>query len=144
MRTQPTADTCLIYLGSSVHKLRAYPKESDSPSLSDHWSADDMLSCGSDASPRKHAALLGASNELGTSVRNDGLWHNMQAQDARNIQLGMLLSPIEGVHRNEMSRLGKSVDDYPNGVKLVAGERWSHNEIHTDVFLFPGRNTQRL
>jgi hypothetical protein len=43
-----------------------------------------------------------------------------------------------------MSGLGKSVDDYPDGVKLVAGERHAHNKIHTDVFPFPGRNTQRL
>jgi hypothetical protein len=43
-----------------------------------------------------------------------------------------------------MSGLGKSVDDYPNGVKLAAGERQSHNEIHTNVFPFLGRNTQRL
>jgi hypothetical protein len=43
-----------------------------------------------------------------------------------------------------MSRLGKSVDDYPDGVKLAAGERQTHNEIHTDVFPFPDRNTRRL
>jgi hypothetical protein len=43
-----------------------------------------------------------------------------------------------------MSRLGKSVDDYLDGVKLAAGERQTHNEIHTDVFPFLGRNTQRL
>jgi hypothetical protein len=43
-----------------------------------------------------------------------------------------------------MSGLGKSVDDYLDGVKLAAGERQTHNEIHTDVFPFPGRNTQRL
>jgi hypothetical protein len=43
-----------------------------------------------------------------------------------------------------MSGLGKLVDDYPDGVKLAAGERQTHIEIHTDVFLFPGRNTQRL
>jgi hypothetical protein len=85
-----------------------------------------------------------ASDELGTLIRNDGLRHTMQTQDARNIQLGVLFSPVEGVHRNEMSGLGESVDDYPNGVKLAAAERQSYNEIHTDVFLFPGRNTQRL
>jgi hypothetical protein len=50
------ADNCPICLGSSVHKLRAYPQESDSPSLSDHQSADDKLSYESDAFPRKHAA----------------------------------------------------------------------------------------
>jgi hypothetical protein len=43
-----------------------------------------------------------------------------------------------------MSGLGKSVDDYPNGVKLAASERQTHNKIHTDVFPFSGRNTQRL
>jgi hypothetical protein len=43
-----------------------------------------------------------------------------------------------------MSRLGESVDDYPNGVKLAAGERQTHNEIHIDVFPFPGRNIQWL
>jgi hypothetical protein len=43
-----------------------------------------------------------------------------------------------------MSRLGKSVDNYPNGVKFVADERQTHNEIHTNVFPFLGRNTQRL
>jgi hypothetical protein len=64
-----------------------------------------------------------ASDELGTSVKNDGLWHTMQIHDARNIQLSVLLSPVEGVHWNEMSRLGKSVDDYLDVVTLVAGER---------------------
>jgi hypothetical protein len=43
-----------------------------------------------------------------------------------------------------MSELGKSVNNYPDGVKLAAGERKTHNEIHTDVFPFLGRNTQRL
>jgi hypothetical protein len=88
--------------------------------------------------------LLEVSDELRSSIKNDGLWHTMQAQDARNIQLSIFFSPVEGVHRNEVSRLDKSVNDYPNRVKLAAGERQTHNEIHTDVILFSGRNTQRL
>jgi hypothetical protein len=88
--------------------------------------------------------LLEASDELGPSVRNDGLRHTMQTQDVRNIQLNVLLSPVEGVHQNEMSRLGKSVDDYLNGVKLATRERQTHNEIHTVVFPSQDRNTQRL
>jgi hypothetical protein len=84
------------------------------------------------------------SYELGTSIRNYGLQHTMQTQDARNIQLGVLFNPVVGVHWNEMSALGKSVDNYLDGVKLVAGERQTHNEIHTDVFPFAGKNTQRL
>jgi hypothetical protein len=87
--------------------------------------------------------LPGASDELGTSVRNDGLRHTMQAQDVRNIQFSVLLSPVKGVHRNVMSRLGKSVDDHPNGVKLAVAEGQAHNEIHTDVFPFLGRNILR-
>jgi hypothetical protein len=63
-----------------------------------------------------------ASDGLGPPVRNDGLRHNMLAQDARNIQFSILLSPIEGVHQNVMSRLGKSVNDFPDGVKLAAGK----------------------
>jgi hypothetical protein len=43
-----------------------------------------------------------------------------------------------------MSGLGKSVNDYPNGVKLAAGERQTHNEIDTDVFPFPDMNTHGL
>jgi hypothetical protein len=43
-----------------------------------------------------------------------------------------------------MSGLGKSVDDYPNRVKLTTSEKQTHNKIHIDVFPFPGRNTQRL
>jgi hypothetical protein len=88
--------------------------------------------------------LLEVSYELGTSIINDGLRHTMQTHDARNIQLSILFSPVEGVHWNKISGLGKSVDDYPDGVKLTVGERKTHNEIHTDVFPFPGRNTQRL
>jgi hypothetical protein len=95
--------------------------------------------------PQESMQLLSeASYELGTSIRNDGLWHIMQTQDVRNIQLGIIFSLVEGVHWNEMSGLGKSVDDYPDGVKLAAGERQTNKEIHTDVFPFPGRNTQRL
>jgi hypothetical protein len=68
----------------------------------------------------------------------------MQTHDARNIQLSVLFSPVASVHWDEMSGLGKSVTDYPDGVKLVVGERQTHNEIHIDVFPFLGRNTQRL
>jgi hypothetical protein len=88
--------------------------------------------------------LSEVSDELGPSVRNDGLRHTMQAHDARNIKFSVLLGPVEGVHWNVMIRLGKSVDDHPNGVKLAIGEGQTHNEIHTDVFPFPGTNTQRL
>jgi hypothetical protein len=52
-----------------------------------------------------------ASYELGTSIKNDSLRHSMQTHDARNIQLSVLFSPVASVHWDEMSGLGKSVDD---------------------------------
>jgi hypothetical protein len=85
-----------------------------------------------------------ASNEPRSSVRNDSLWHTVQTKDARNKKFSVLLSPVEGVHWNEMSRLGKSVGDYPDGVKLAADERQTGNEIHDNIFPFLGRNTQRF
>jgi hypothetical protein len=80
------------------------------------------------------------SDKLGPSVRNDGLGHTMQTQDASNIQLNVLLSPVVGVHLNEMSRLGEPIHNHPNGVKLTGRERQTHNEIYADVFPFPGMN----
>jgi hypothetical protein len=44
-------------------------------------------------------------DKLWSSVINDGLGHTMQAQNMSNIQFSVLLSPIVGVHQNEMSRL---------------------------------------
>jgi hypothetical protein len=84
------------------------------------------------------------SNKLESSVRNDGLRHIMQTQDVSNIQFTVLLSPVVGVHRNEMSRLGKPINDYPDGVKLAGREKQTHNKIHADIFSFPSRNVQRL
>jgi hypothetical protein len=95
--------------------------------------------------PQESMQLLPeASYKLGTLIRNDDFRHTMQTQDVRNIQLDILFSPVEGVHWNEMSGLGKSIDDHPDGVKLTVGERQTHNEIHTDVFPFSSRNIQRL
>jgi hypothetical protein len=39
-----------------------------------------------------------ARYKLGTSIRNDGLQHTMQTQEARNIQLGVIFSAVVGVH----------------------------------------------
>jgi hypothetical protein len=77
--------TCPICPGSLAHKPGAYPQESNSPSLPDHRFADDMLSYGSNVSPWKHAAAPRSERHIGTPIKNDGLWHTMQAHDARNI-----------------------------------------------------------
>jgi hypothetical protein len=104
-------DTCPICHESSAHKLIAYVQELGPLSPTDHRSVDDKLNCGSDVSPRKHAATPRMSDKLASSARNDGLGHTMQAHDASNIQLRVLLSPVVGVHRNEMSKLGELIDD---------------------------------
>jgi hypothetical protein len=69
-RTQPVADTCPTCPGSSVHKLEAYPQESDLPSLSDHRSVDGKLSCGSDTSPGNHVATPRSERRTGDLNQN--------------------------------------------------------------------------
>jgi hypothetical protein len=78
-----------------------------------------------------------ASDKLGSSVRSDRPGHTMLTQDASNIQFSILLSPIVGVHQNEMSRLGELIDNHLDGIKLTYTERQTHNEIHACVFPFP-------
>jgi hypothetical protein len=112
-------DTCPICHESSAHKLIAYVQELGSLPLTSHRSMDDKLNCGSDVSPRKHVATPRMSDKLASSVRKDGLGHTMQAPDASNIQLCVLLSPVVGVHWNELSNLGELIDDNPYGVKLA-------------------------
>jgi hypothetical protein len=65
-------------------------------------------------------------------------------QDASNIQFSILISPVVGMHWNEMSRLSEPINDHPDGIKLAGRERQTHNEIHNDVFPLLGRNIQRL
>jgi hypothetical protein len=84
------------------------------------------------------------TDKQGPSVRNSGLGHTMPTQDASNIQFIILLCPLVGVQRNEVSRLGESIHNHPDGIKLAGRERQTHNEIHAGVFPFSGRNIQRL
>jgi hypothetical protein len=84
------------------------------------------------------------SDKLGPSVKNDDLGHTMQTQDVSNLQFNVLLSPVVGVYRNEVSKLAEPIHNHPDGLKLVGRERQTHNEIHADVFPFLGRNIQRL
>jgi hypothetical protein len=127
-----------------AHKLGAYIQELDSLSPSYHQFADDKLSYGSGVSPRKHATAPRNVRRTRALVRNDGLGHTMQTQDVSSIQFSVLLSPVVGLHMNEVSKLGESIHDHPDGIKHVGRERQTHNEIHTNVFPFPGRDIKRL
>jgi hypothetical protein len=88
--------------------------------------------------------LLEMSDKLRSSVRNDGFGHTKQTHDTSNIQFNVLLSPIVGVHQNEMSGLGEPINDHPDGIKLAGRERETHNEIYVDVIPFLSMNIQRL
>jgi hypothetical protein len=66
--------------------------------------------------------LLEMSDRLEFSIKNDGLRHTMQTQDASNIQFSVLLSSVVHVQWNEISRLGEPINDHPYGIKLVGRE----------------------
>jgi hypothetical protein len=102
------------------------------------WTVDQVRPQGS------MQLLPETSDKLGSLVRNDGLGHTMQIQNASNIQFSILLSSVVGVHQNEMSRLSEPINNHPYGVKLAWRERQTHNEIYADVFPFLSRNIQRL
>jgi hypothetical protein len=78
-----------------------------------------------------------ACNELGPSIRNDGLRDTMQSNNLIKIDFGILLSRISGMHGKKMSSLSKSINDYPYGVMFLGRVRKTDNEIHTNVFPLP-------
>jgi hypothetical protein len=68
----------------------------------------------------------------------------MQTQNASNVQPDVPLSPVVGVHRNEMGRLSELIHNHPYGIILTGKERQTHDEIYVDVFPFSDRNIQML
>jgi hypothetical protein len=58
------------------------------------------------------------SYKLSPSVRDYSLWDPMQTNYVIHVQLCILLYGVSGVHGDEVSGLGKSVYDYPNGIFL--------------------------
>jgi hypothetical protein len=69
--------TCPICPDSSTNKLGAYLQELGPLSPFDHWSADAILNCGSDASPKKHAVAPKIEQQTRVLGQNDGLGHTM-------------------------------------------------------------------
>jgi hypothetical protein len=61
----------------------------------------------------------------------------MQSNNLIQIDFGILLSRVSGMHREKMSCFSKSIDNYPYGVMFLGGVRKTNNEIHTNVFPFP-------
>jgi hypothetical protein len=72
-----------------------------------------------------------ACNELGPSIRNDGLGDTMQPNNLIKIDFGILLSRVSGMHRKKISRFSKSINNYPYGVMFLGRVRKTDNEIHT-------------
>jgi hypothetical protein len=70
----------------------------------------------------------------------------MQANYVVNVDFCILLRPVGGVYRQEMSCLGQSVHNDPNGIMVPGGIGQFHDKIHTNVLPFPrwyGKGLQR-
>jgi hypothetical protein len=63
------------------------------------------------------------SNELSSSVRDDGVGHPMQTYIALNVQLCMSLGLVLGMNRNEVRRLHESINNHPDGIILAGSQR---------------------
>jgi hypothetical protein len=84
------------------------------------------------------------SNELSSSVRDDGVGHPRQTCNALNVQLCISLGLVTGMNKNEVGRLRESINNHLDGIILVGSQRKTHDEIHTDVFPLPGTSIQQL
>jgi hypothetical protein len=63
----------------------------------------------------------------------------MQTNYLVNVDFRILLRPMGGVHRQEVSCLGQSVHNDPNGIMVPRGIGQPHDEIHANVLPFPRR-----
>jgi hypothetical protein len=60
------------------------------------------------------------------------------------IYLSVSLGTISGVYGNKMSGLCKPINNNPYRIVFLRCIRQTNNEVHIDVFLFPGWYRQRL
>jgi hypothetical protein len=58
--------------------------------------------------------LLKLSHKLGSSIRNNHLRSPMQTQGTSDVDLGLLLYCVAGVHEYKVSIFGQSIHDHPN------------------------------
>jgi hypothetical protein len=61
----------------------------------------------------------------------------MQANYLVNVDFCIFLCPVGGVHWQEVSCLGQSVHNDPNGIMVPGGIGQSYDKIHTNVLPFP-------
>ena len=78
-----------------------------------------------------------AYNELCSTIRNDCLGYPMQANNAIEIGLSILLGSVSIMYRNEMCRLGESIHDNPNGIVLL-GYVWQ-SQKHDSIWVIVDR-----
>jgi hypothetical protein len=60
------------------------------------------------------------------------------------VELGILSDPVGGRYEYEVGSLSQAVHDDPYRVVPTRGVRQTHNEVHTDVFPFPLKNSQMI
>src|SRR5438876_10740769 len=68
----------------------------------------------------------------------------MQPEYVLNVQLRQLISSMRGLHWNEVSHFGQSLNNYPDGIVTFLSPWQSGYEIHAGFIPFPSRNWQRL
>jgi hypothetical protein len=76
-------------------------------------------------------------SKLCSSVRHNLLWHSMQIDYPRHIQICKLWSRVGGLDKYKVSHLGQSIDNYPNGIVSQLSPRQSNNKIHGNFFPLP-------
>jgi hypothetical protein len=52
-------------------------------------------------------------------VRDDSIWHTMQAQNALNVQHCIFPCLVAGTYWNEVGRLDKLINNHPNEIRLA-------------------------
>ena len=61
----------------------------------------------------------------------------MQTNYLVDVDFCILFRPVGGVYRQEMSRLGQSIHNDPNGIMVLGGIGQSHDKVHANVLPFP-------
>jgi hypothetical protein len=103
--------------------LGRYPQELNSLPLSDQRTVGDMVSCGSDGFPKSQEVAPRNRQQTGPTIKHDSVGHSMQAHNVLNVQLCIFLHFVAGMPRNEVGRLGKVINNHPNGIILAGSER---------------------
>jgi hypothetical protein len=89
-------------------------------------------------------SFLKLQSKLSPYIRHNLLWHSMQTDYPRHIQLYYLRPRVGGLDRYKVSNLGQSIHNHPNGIIARLHSRQSHDKIHGNRFPLPLRHLHWL